>query len=194
MKKIEEQLEGIEEILSVLIKKTSAIEGLIQRSDQMPDTTNNDMITEIKSHVLKLPTANVLLGTLTAIQKNIQFIPKETKVENFHHFDLKSKGFIISAAILLIVSTVCIGIAVSAFRENNRLQQSDLKYRMIRQVYPTAAAWADSTYFRDPESTEAETQKLEARELVLKDAEKLLKQKQQETKNAQNILKKLRKE
>ena len=194
MKKIEEQLEGIEEILSVLIKKTSAIEGLIQSSDQVPDATNNDMITEIKSHVLKLPTANVLLGTLTAIQKNIQFIPKETKVENFHHFDLKSKGFIISATILLIVSTLCIGIAVSVFRENNRLQQSDLKYRMIRQVYPTAAAWADSTYFRDPQSAESETQKLEARELVLKDAEKLLKQKEQETKNAQNVLKKLRKE
>ncbi|MBE9460588.1 hypothetical protein ACFP1I_21870 [Dyadobacter subterraneus] len=194
MKKIEEQLEGIEEILSVLIKKTSAIEGLIQRSDQVPDATNNDMIAEIKSHVLKLPTANVLLGTLTAIQKNIQFIPRETKVENYHHFDLKSKGFIISAAILLIVSTLCIGMAVSSFRENSRLQASDLKYRMIRQVYPGIGAWADSTYFRDPQSAESETQKLEARELVLKDAEKLLKQKQQETENAQNILKKLRKE
>jgi hypothetical protein len=194
MKKIEEQLEGIEEILSVLIKKTSAIEGLIQRLDQIPDTTNNDMITEIKSHVLKLPTANVLLGTLTAIQKNIQFIPKETKVENYHHFDLKSKGFIISAAILLIVSTLCIGIAVSAFRENNRLQKSDVKYRMIRQVYPGIGAWADSAYFRDPQSAESETQKLEAREFVLKDAEKLLKQKEQETKSAQNLLKKLRKE
>lgn len=194
MKKIEEQLEAIEEVLSVLVKKTSAIEGLAQGADQKPDTANNDMLTEIKSHVLKMPTANVLLGTLTAIQKNMQLIPKETKVENYHYFDLKSKGFIISAAILLIVSSLCIGIAVSAFQENNRLQQSDVKYRMIRQVYPTAATWADSTYLRDPQSAESETQKLEARELVLKDAEKLLKQKEQETKNAQNTLKMLRRE
>lgn len=193
MKKIEEQLESIEEVLSVLIKKTSAIEGLIERSDQMPDTANNDIITEIKSHVLKLPTANTLLGTLTAIQESIQFLPRKTKVENYHHFDLKSKGFIISAAILLIVSALSVGIAVSAFRENTRLKKNDFKYRMVRQVYPTAAAWADSTYFKNPESAVSETEKLEARELVLKDAEKLFKQKQQETKNAQNILRKLRK-
>ena len=70
----------------------------------------------------------------------------------------------------------------------------DVKYRMVRQINPQIAAWTDSIYYHNPELTEQETEKREAHELVIKDAEALLKQKQQEIKNAQNLLKKLKKD
>ncbi|TDE10712.1 hypothetical protein [Dyadobacter psychrotolerans] len=70
----------------------------------------------------------------------------------------------------------------------------DVKYRMIRQINQQIAAWTDSIYYQNPELAEQETEKREAHELVVKDAEALLKQKQQRTKNAQNLLKKLKKD
>jgi hypothetical protein len=114
--------------------------------------------------------------------------------KHHHHFNLQSRTFIISAAILLIVSAICVGIAVTNSGENNRLHVIDVKYRMVRQVNPEIAAWTDSIYYRNPELAEHETEKREAHELVLKDAEALLKQKQQETKTARNLLKKLQRD
>ncbi|WP_147300358.1 hypothetical protein [Dyadobacter luteus] len=115
-------------------------------------------------------------------------------MKHHHHFDLRTKGFIVSAAILLIVAAISVGLAVTNSGENKRLHAMDVKYRMIRQVYPQIAAWSDSSYYLNPEFAERETVKLEAQELVVKDAEVLLKQKQREAKEAENILKKLKKD
>lgn len=137
---------------------------------------------------------NTLVSQISNLHNSIKTFPQQSSVKHHHHFDLQSRGFIISAAISLIVSAISVGIAVTNSRENNRLQSSDVRFRMIRQVNPQIVAWTDSVYYKNPERAEQETIKLEAHEMVLKDAEALLKQKQEETKNAQSILKKLKKD
>jgi hypothetical protein len=47
-------------------------------------------------------------------------------------------------------------------RENNRLQENDIKFRMIRQSIPETTRWADTIYHRNPEATERILKKLEA--------------------------------
>lgn len=194
MKKIEEQLEGIEEVLMQLVKKISAAEEQNKNQKVTPDDSIGILLTEINTQLKKQPSGQLLTAQINGLQKSIETISKQSQVKHHHHFDLQSKGFIISAAILLIVSAISVGIAVTNSGENNRLHAMDVKYRMIRQVNPEIAAWTDSIYYRNPELAEQETAKREAYELVVKDAETLLKQKQQETKNAQILLKKLKKD
>ena len=194
MKKIEEQLDAIEEVLTQLVRKVSAAEEQNKNQKVTPDDSIIIMLTEINTQLKKQPAGQLLTTQINGLKKNIETISQQSQVRHHHHFDLQSRGFIISAAILLIVSAISVGIAVTISGENNRLHAMDVKYRMIRQVNPEIAAWTDSIYYQNPELAEQETEKREAHELVIKDAEALLKQKQQEIKNAQNLLKKLKKD
>ncbi len=194
MKKIEEQLDAIEEVLTQLVKKISAAEEQNKNQKVTPDDRISIMLTEINSQLKKQPSGQLLTAQINGLQKSIETISRQSQVMHHHHFDLKSRGFIISAAVLLIVAAISVGIAVTNSAENNRLHAMDVKCRMIRQVNPQIAAWTDSIYYQNPELAEQETEKREAHELVVRDAEALLKQKQQETKNAQNLLKKLKRD
>ena len=194
MKKIEEQLDAIEEVLTQLVKKISAAEEQNKNQKVTPDESIGILLNEINTQLKKQPSGQLLTAQINGLQKSIEAISQQSEVKHHHHFDLQSRGFIISAAILLIVSAISVGIAVTNSGENNRLHAMDVKYRMVRQINPEVAAWTDSIYHQNPELAEQETEKREAHELVIRDAEALLKQKQQETKNAQNLLKKLKKD
>jgi len=194
MKKIEEQLDAIEEVLTQLVKKVSAAEEQNKNQKVTPDDSISIMLTEINTQLKKQPSGQLLTAQINGLQKSIETISKQSQVRHHHHFDIKSRAFIISAAILLIVCAISVGIAVTNSDENSRLHAMDVKYRMVRQINPEIAAWTDSIYYHNPELVEQETAKREAHELVVKDAEALLKQKQQETKNAQILLKKLKKD
>jgi hypothetical protein len=189
-----EQLDVIEEVLTELVKKISAAEkNSKNQKDHLGDRMGN-LITEVNMYLKEQPPTEVLVSQISNLHNSIKTFPQQSRVKHHHHFDLQSRGFIISAAILLVVSAISVGIAVTNSRENNRLQSSDVRFRMIRQVNPEIVAWTDSIYYKNPERAEQETIKREAHEMVLKDAEALLKQKQEETKNAQNFLKKLKKD
>ena len=69
-----------------------------------------------------------------------------------------------------------------------------MKFRITKQLDPALTARVDSIYYKDPDQAEIETQRLEARELSIKQAEKKLKQKQKEIDEAQKTLKMLKKE
>ena len=194
MKKIEEQLDAIEEVLTQLVRKISATEEQNKNQKVTPDESIGILLNEINTQLKKQPSGQLLTAQINGLQKSIEAISQQSEVKHHHHFDLQSRGFIISAAILLIVSAISVGIAVTNSDENSRLHAMDVKYRMVRQINPQIAAWTDSIYYHNPELTEQETEKREAHELVIKDAEALLKQKQQETKNAQDFLKKLKKD
>ncbi|MGN7890331.1 hypothetical protein [Dyadobacter sp. 22481] len=60
-----------------------------------------------------------------------------------------------------------------------------MKFQIAKQLSPALTAKADSTYYRNPNEAEFETQKLEAHELSVRQAEALLKQKQKEINDAQ---------
>ena len=194
MRKIEEQLDAIEEVIMQLVKKISAAEENGKNQKATSENSISNMLTEINMHLKKQPSGQLLISQISGLQKSIGNIQHQSSIKHHHHFDIKSRAFIISAAILLIVCAISVGIAVTNSDENSRLHAMDVKYRMVRQINPEIAAWTDSIYYQNPELAEQETEKREAHELVVKDAEALLKQKQQETKNAQNLLKKLKKD
>jgi hypothetical protein len=194
MKKIEEQLESIEEVLSLLIRKNASIENLIQTAMESHNKTLADTLIELKKD-LKHNLSNQHLETyLSQIQQAMASVPKASEIKHHHHFNFQSKGFIISAAVLLLSTAISIGMAISNYNESSRLQESDLKFRIARQLSPALAVRVDSIYYKDPERAELETQKREAHELTVKEAEAKLKERRKEVKAAESFLKRLKTE
>jgi Cu2+-containing amine oxidase len=59
-------------------------------------------------------------------------------------------------------------------RENNRLQENDIKFRMIRQSIPEAARWADTTYHNNPVEVEKMVKRLDlGHEMILSSSQGL---------------------
>ena len=193
MKKIEEQLELMEEVLSLLIRKNASIENLIQTATESQNKTLADTLIELKKD-LNQNSSQHLKTHLSEIQQAVASVPKASEVRHHHHFDLRSKGFIISAAVLLLSTALSIAVAISNYKESNRLQGSDLKFRITRQLSPALTARVDSIYYEDPDRAELETQKREAHEITVIEAEELLKQSQNETKQARELLNKLKRD
>jgi hypothetical protein len=190
MKKIEEQLESIEEVLSIVIRKNASIENLIQNAVESQHQMLADALIELK----KDASAQHLETYFSQIKQAILSVPKASEVTHHHHFDLQSKGFIVSAAVLLITTAISIALAISNYGESSRLKESDLKFRIARQLSPALTARIDSIYYEDPDQAELETKKREAYQTTVMEAEGLFKQRQNEVKQARKLLNKLKRD
>ncbi|WP_026632434.1 hypothetical protein [Dyadobacter alkalitolerans] len=59
MKKIEEQLESIEEVLSLVIRKNASIENLIQTAAQSQNKTLADTLIDIKRDLKQFASSRI---------------------------------------------------------------------------------------------------------------------------------------
>ncbi|WP_162055470.1 hypothetical protein [Pontibacter pamirensis] len=88
---------------------------------------------------------------ISSFRDTISKLPKVLPVRHHHHFEDNSRGFVTGGIILLLTTAVSVGLSFGLYRENSRLVESGVKLKMIRQVYPGAALWVDSTFARNPE-------------------------------------------
>ncbi len=105
--------------------------------------------------------AEQIKNNLTDVKGILATIQKSLPIKHKHQFDFNTKGWIMSGMILLIVTAICTGLSAYLWVENSNLKAVNIKYRMIRQVYPYATNWADSVYTKSPADAEAATTKLE---------------------------------
>lgn len=139
-------------------------------------------------------------GLVSAIERLIQSqdnmvreLPKEIRTKVLHRFEDKTKGFITSGIVLLIVTALSTGIALHLWSENGRMRENDVKFRMVRQTNPDVAYTTDTLYYRNPEEMEAKTKQMEAGQLAIAQAEAAAKEKGGQAKEAKQKLKKLKK-
>lgn len=123
----------------------------------------------------------------------VRNFPKEIKVKVLHRFEEKTKGYIIGGIVLLTVTSISVGIALHFWSEIGRMQENDVKFRMVRQTNPDVAYRTDTLYHRNPENMEARTQQLEAEQLAIAQAEAAAKQIEKEAVHAKKETDKLKK-
>lgn len=122
----------------------------------------------------------------------VRELPKAVKVNVLHQFEDKARGFIIGGITLLIVTALTIGSALYLWSDNRRMEENDIKFRMIRQTDPDIAYRTDTLYHQNPEAIEAETRRLEARQLAVAQAEAALTKSKERAAEAEKRLKKLK--
>ena len=158
-------------------------------SDHLPDYNKpiEDLKITVCQHNLEYP-ATKIQAQLDKVKTIVENIPKIIPVKHSHYFDPKSKGWVIAGVILLIVTAISTGLNAHLWVENNRLQANDIKFRMLRQVYPVQANWAEQHYFNNPDTAESETIRLENEAKERSEAVDIANEKEREAKAAKEKL------
>ncbi|MDP2414288.1 hypothetical protein [Daejeonella sp.] len=185
--KNEQRLEELEEVVQRTVNKVQELENrkIEFPKMQIPDYTGQfEVIKRELSRVNHSYPVEKINDQIKTIENLSHRVPEVIKVRHHHHFQEKSKGIIIAAVILILVSSISAGVAISIWKDNGRMNENSVKFRMIRQSHPDVAYWADTVYHRNPESIKRITEKLEAKQLAIAQAEAAVKQKEQETEEA----------
>lgn len=165
IQEIQEQLHDNQEIT---IKLEARLRELEQRKIEVseieiPDYT--DHFKEIKEMLERRPPSltpekqTEIVSELVAGM--LKKLPEKIKTVTLHHFDNGAKALFTGGIVLILTTAASVGIAFTFWRENQRLHDVDVKFRMIKQQYPRTALWADTTYYKNPRIVEEVTEKLE---------------------------------
>lgn len=169
---LEERLSDTERVLGLHAKRLQALEEreIPQASKPITPQSAIDYTShfeelkglfkehDISKHSLQL------YALINSFWKAYTKLPKVLPVRHYHHFEDKSRGLIIGSFMLLLATTVSVGLCFSMFREKSRLQENSIKYEMLKHAYPEVALWADSTYHLNPEEAERSMEHLEKTE------------------------------
>jgi hypothetical protein len=165
IQEIQEQLQDNQEITINLDSRVRELEErkVIFPEMKVPDYTVHfkeikEML-EQKRQSLYQEVQTELIDNLVA--KLAHKLPEKTKTVMRHHFDNSAKSLFTGGIILILTTAAAVGFAVTFWRENQRLHDVDVKFRMIKQQYPSTALWADTTYYKNPRVAEEVTERLE---------------------------------
>lgn len=162
---LEERLADAENVLALHGKRIANLEERKAEPQEIkvPDYTRHfeELKTLVKQHSLANSSLQIY-AQINSFQKTISELPKVLPVEHHHYFEDKSKGFLIGGMVLLLISALTVGLSFGLYRENTRMKENDIKFRMIRQSIPETARWADTTYHHNPGKVEKVLKKLEA--------------------------------
>lgn len=210
---IQEQLQDNQELTIKLGERMNSVEDILAKLMDVKDYSVQldelkELITKIAEKENTAPlhkeitqqiiaTQNLLLTSEANIKKQemlFRNFPKEMQVKLIHHFEDKTKGFIIGGIILLILSAAMTGICLYLWSDNEKMKDNDVKFRIIRQIAPSVAYKADTLYYPDPKSMEKKTKQLEAQQLAVAEAEAAAKEMRDQSNKARNNIRKLKKE
>lgn len=153
----EQRLEELEEVLQRTLNKVQELEN---RKIELPEIRIPDYMPQfcelkenISQHNLAYP-AMQIQAQILELKKSIAYLPKRIPIQHYYHFTDRSKGSIIAAMVLLITCAFSVGIAMGLWKENRKLKEHSVKFRMIRQAFPKATDWSDKMYYKYPAAAE----------------------------------------
>lgn len=192
----EERLEELEEVVQTVITKMQELET---RKIEVPEIHIPDYTSQLETIKNELVRVNhtypvgKIQQQIAILEELIGGIPEIIQIRHHHHFQDKSKGLFIGAIILVLVSAISVGVAVSMWNDNGRMNENSVKFRMIRQQYANVAYWADTAYHHYPDAMELLTERLEAEQLATAQAEAAAKEKVKDAEERKEKLNQLQK-
>ncbi|QEC51967.1 hypothetical protein EDD80_11823 [Anseongella ginsenosidimutans] len=195
MNKTEEQLDSIEETLQLLIRKFEELAGRAIKFPEIKVPDYSAYLQQIHQRLKVLErhnSAETVSRLIENLIRKIDAIPREIPMRHHHHVETRSRGFVITALILIMSSAMAIGLGAHLWWTNRSLKENDLKYRMIRFEHPKASQWAEDIYRKDPKAARRATRELEKEELAILQAEAEARRKKEEATEAREKLKSLK--
>lgn len=151
VEELEERLLDVERVLALQGKRLEKLEEqeilTPPQAAQAPDCSSQfeELKALLRRHDLSAQALQIY-AQITSFRETISKLPKVLPVRHHHHFEDKSRGFVLGGIVCLLTAAISAGLCFSLFRENSILQGNNMKYRMIRQAYPEIVHWADSAY------------------------------------------------
>lgn len=152
----------------------------------------DETLVGMKASILKHAKATDNLVTALEEQKKaISEMPQRIKVNVEHRLTGRQRPYIVTGAVLVLVSVFSLFASFQLWRSNSALQDSDTKTRMVRLLYPQMSLDIDSIYNNNPKQLEIWVKQEEERLIAIRKAEENARQSTEQAERANEELKRL---
>ena len=125
-------------------------------------------------------------------KKLIGEIPQKTKMTVEHRLTGRQLPYIITGAVLLLVSVFSLFASIQLWRSNSALHDNDIKIRMVRLLHPLVSFDIDSIYNKNHKQLKIWVKQEEESLLAIRKAEENAKQSTEQAERAKEELKRLK--
>jgi len=160
---------------------------------KLENIVKDETLVGLKASILKhVETTEHLMTAVDEQKKLISEMPKRTKFQIEHRFTDQQRPYIIIGIVLLVVLALSLFASFRLWRENSALQDKDIKFRMVRLLYPPVSLDIDSIYNNNPEQLKIWVKQEEERLIAIRKAEENAEQSEKVAKKAKEDAKKAR--
>lgn len=155
----------------------------------------DETLVGLKASILKHVEASGHI--VTAVDEQTRIIgemPQRTKMTVEHRITGRQLAYIITGAVLILISVLSIFASFRLWRANSALHDSDIKIRMVRLLYPQVSLDIDSIYSNNPKRLKIWVKQEEEKLLAIRKAEESARQSTEQAKRAKEKLEQLRKQ
>lgn len=173
------------------IKDYSAELGDIGK--RLESNIQDETLIGLKASILKQ--AGVTDSLVTALdeqKKAISLLPRRIKVKVDHQITGKQRPYIITGAVLILISVFSLLASFQLWRSNSALNDGDIKIRMVRLIYPSISSDIDSIYDSDPKKLRSWVRQEEERLHAIGKAEENARQSTEKAERAKEKLLRLK--
>src|SRR5690606_6699577 len=127
-------------------------EELAEINKKLDSKITEETLVCMKASILKHAKATDSLVTALEEQKKaISEMPQRIKVNVEHRLTGRQRPYIITGAVLVLVSVLSLFASFQLWRSNSALNDSNIKIRMVKLIYPPVSLDIDSIYNSNPE-------------------------------------------
>jgi hypothetical protein len=153
---IQEQLRDNQEVLVSHAERLGSLEkkGTIMKEAPAPDySIDLAEIKQIVKEVAKAATPAKQAEELTLIVNSLLAkMPEKVKTIIEYRLTGATKSVLVSGACAILILIASVSLNISLWRDNDRLENSDIKLNLLRQKYPAMGLWTDSAYVHRDDS------------------------------------------
>ncbi|QRR00890.1 hypothetical protein [Dyadobacter sandarakinus] len=147
MKNIEDRLDSFEQVLSILIKKITVLEGRITDTKVCVDETTQTMLADIQVNLAKMPSGNMLISELAGIEKQLSRISDAQQNPRSVALNLRTKAYFISIAALLCTTVASLTAVRCSHSELESNQGTVAKYEVAQLLAPGLTSLIDTSFY-----------------------------------------------
>ncbi|WP_286850799.1 MULTISPECIES: hypothetical protein [Sphingobacterium] len=185
----------LEEIEKQQSKAKDYSAELTEISEKLESKITEETLVGMKTSVLKhVKATDSLVTALEEQKKAIGEMPQPIKVNVEHRLTGRQRPYIITGAVLVLVSILSLFASFQFWRSNSALHDSDIKIRIVRLLYPPVSLDIDSIYNSNPEKLKSWVKHEEERLLAIRKAEENARQSTEQAERAKETLKRLKKQ
>jgi len=153
----------------------------------------DETLVGLKASILKHVEASGHFVTAVDEQtKIIGEIPQRTKMTVEHRITGRQLPYIITGAVLILISVLSLFASFRLWRANSALHDSDTKIRMVRLFYPQVSLDIDSVHNNNPKQLRIWVRQEEERLLAIRKAEENARQSTERAERAKEEIKRLK--